>query len=223
MSPNTPIHRIGESLVAEGIITEDQLTIALTEQRKEHHQIGKILVKLGFVSEAVMRDFVSHSYEQDSVDLSKIVPDGEAAHLVPKSLARRHKLLPITWDEHEKLLIVAMADVSNIVALDQIKAAIGGNVTIQPVLGSESEILHAIDNVYGFDFSLDGILHEIETGEIDYQSIAISNDEYSQPLVRLVDVLLADAVKRGASDIHFEPEETFFRIRYRIDGVLQQI
>jgi type II secretory ATPase GspE/PulE/Tfp pilus assembly ATPase PilB-like protein len=92
-----------------------------------------------------------------------------------------------------------------------------------PVLGSEAEIEKSIDQFYGFELSVDGILREIETGEIDYQSLDAETDEYSQPVVRLVNALLSDAVKRGASDIHFEPEEGFLRFRYRIDGVLRQV
>jgi type II secretory ATPase GspE/PulE/Tfp pilus assembly ATPase PilB-like protein len=91
------------------------------------------------------------------------------------------------------------------------------------VLAGESEIARAIDQYYGHELSIDGILHEIETGEIDYRSLAASVDEYSQPVVRLIDALLTDAVKRDASDIHFEPEASFLRIRYRIDGLLRQI
>ncbi len=91
------------------------------------------------------------------------------------------------------------------------------------MLARESDITIGIEHHYGFELSIDGILNEIETGEIDYQSLAAEFDEYSQPVVRLVDALLNDAVKRSASDIHFEPEQGFLRIRYRIDGVLRQI
>ncbi|MDD2948582.1 MAG: GspE/PulE family protein, partial [Rugosibacter sp.] len=91
------------------------------------------------------------------------------------------------------------------------------------LLASESEITQAIDQHYSYELSIDGILNEIETGEIDYRSIASNLDEYSQPVVRLVDALLTDAVKRSASDVHFEPEASFLRIRYRIDGLLRQI
>jgi general secretion pathway protein E/type IV pilus assembly protein PilB len=94
---------------------------------------------------------------------------------------------------------------------------------IETMLGGESEIARAIDQYYGHELSIDGILHEIETGEIDYRSLSASFDEYSQPVVRLIDALLTDAVKREASDIHFEPEANFLRIRYRIDGLLRQI
>ena len=116
-----------------------------------------------------------------------------------------------------------MADTSNIVALDQISAMLVKGITISTVLVNESDISRAIDQYYGFELSIDGILHEIETGEVNYQSMASPSDEYSQPMVRLIDALLADAVQNGASDIHFEPEQSFLRIRYRIDGILRQI
>lgn len=219
-----PHRRIGDMLVDQGIITEDQLKIALTEQKKTPEQLlGKILINLGFVSEAVIRDLMSQTLGQNSVDLSKLVVDHEAIKLVPKSLAYRYTLLPIHFDQTTNTLKVAMADVFNILAIDQLVSALGGTITVEPVMAGEVEIVNAIDNWYGFNLSIDGILNEIETGEVDYQSLSVSGDEYSQPLVRLVDALLSDAVKRGASDIHFEPEKGFLRIRYRIDGVLQQI
>jgi type II secretory ATPase GspE/PulE/Tfp pilus assembly ATPase PilB-like protein len=214
--------RIGEILLDARIISEDQLNIALTEQKKTHEQLGRILVKLGFISEAVLRDVLSQSLGQSTVDLSKLVVDNDAMQLVPKTTARRHNILPISFNKDNNTLIVAMADIFNVLAIDQLVASLGGSVQVEPVLASEVDIVDAIDNIYGFDLSLDGILHEIETGEVDYQSLATA-DEYSQPLVRLVDALLTDAVKRNASDVHFEPEKGFLRIRYRIDGVLQQI
>ena len=116
-----------------------------------------------------------------------------------------------------------MADTFNVAALDQTAALLGGDLELKPLLAAEVEIETAIDHFYGFELSVDGILHELETGELDYHSLEAGADEYSQPLVRLVDALLTDAVKRGASDIHFEPEEGFLRIRYRIDGVLRQV
>lgn len=213
---------IGDILVEQHIISQDQLNVALTEQNKTQEQLGRILANLGFVSEAVLRDVLSQSLGQTSVDLSKLVVDHEAINLIPKNLARRHTLLPISFDQPNNTLTVAMSDVFNVLAIDQLVASLGGTIRIEPVMAGEAEILNAIDNVYGYDLSLDGILNEIETGEIDYQSV-INQDEYSQPLVRLVDALLTDAVKRDASDVHFEPEKGFLRIRYRVDGVLQQI
>ncbi len=91
------------------------------------------------------------------------------------------------------------------------------------MLAGEAQLEDSIDQFYGHELSVDGILREIETGEIDYQSLQAGGDEYTQPIVRLVGALLVDAVKRGASDIHFEPEFAFLRIRYRIDGVLEQM
>jgi type II secretory ATPase GspE/PulE/Tfp pilus assembly ATPase PilB-like protein len=109
------------------------------------------------------------------------------------------------------------------VALDQLRAMLGPQVEIKTLLAAEAQLEDFIDQFYGFELSVDGILREIETGEIDYQSLQAVGDEYTQPMVRLVNALLVDAVKRGASDIHFEPEYAFLRIRYRIDGVLEQV
>jgi len=218
------VHRLGDSLQQSGIISADQLRIALTEQRKNEQQLGKILVNLGFVSENVLRDFISSSQQQESIDLSQLVADPAALEKVPQELARRHHLLPISYDESEKLLKVAMSNTFNVVSLDQLNAILGDQITIKPLLAGETDIMRALDTAYGFDLSIDGILHELETGEVDQQALSMNGQqEYSQPLVRLVNALLADAVKRGASDIHFEPELNFLRVRYRIDGVLQQI
>ena len=149
--------------------------------------------------------------------------DSEAIKLIPKDLARRFHILPLTYDAPRNRLTLAMADTFNVVALDQITALLGGDTDVVPLMAGEAEIEKAIDQFYGFELSVDGILQEIETGEIDYESLEADSAEYSQPVVRLVNALLSDAVKRGASDIHFEPEEGFLRFRYRIDGVLRQV
>ena len=222
MSEKRPV-RIGDLLIEKGLLTQDQLRIALIEQKKQGEPVGKILVQLGFVSEAMMRDVLGSQLDQESVDLSKVVPDPEAIRLLPKEVARRYNMLPINYKPQDKTLTVAMADTFNIVALDQATALLGGDIEIKPLLTGEAEIVEAIDQFYGFELSLEGILHELDTGEIDVHSLQEGSDEYSQPLVRLVDVMLSDAVKQGASDIHFEPEEGFLRVRYRIDGVLRQV
>jgi type II secretory ATPase GspE/PulE/Tfp pilus assembly ATPase PilB-like protein len=121
------------------------------------------------------------------------------------------------------VLTLATTDMFNVVALDQLKAALGGHLEIDTLLAGEAQLLECIDKFYGFDLSLDGILREIETGEVDYASLNPETEEYTQPVVRLVGALLTDAVKRESSDIHFEPEHAFLRIRYRIDGVLEQV
>jgi type II secretory ATPase GspE/PulE/Tfp pilus assembly ATPase PilB-like protein len=220
---NKKPRRLGAILIDEGVITPDQLNIALTEQKKIDLPLGKLLVSLGFATEAIMRSALGEALEQDSVDLANVVPDPEAIKLIDSDTARKHKVIPINYNAMAGTLTIAMSDTFNLFTLDRIRIQIGHHVEITPVLAGETEISNAIDQFYGYELSIDGILREIETGEADYTNYQGDIEEYSQPLVRLVDVMLADAVKRDASDIHFEPEESFLRIRYRIDGVLRQI
>ncbi len=215
--------RMGESLVAQGLITLDQLRIAIKEQKATGLPIGRQLVALGFITEAVVRDQLAHVLGSQSIDLSMVVADPEALALVPEDFARKQRLLPIAYNAERQVLTIATTDMFNVVALDQLKAALGQQVEINTLLAGEAQLIEYTDLFYGFDLSLDGILREIETGEVDYQSLNPETDEYTQPVVRLVGALLADAVKRRASDIHFEPEHAFLRIRYRIDGVLEQV
>ncbi len=215
--------RLGDLLVEKGLLTQDQLQVALTEQKRRGLKLGQVVVALGFVTEAIMRDVLGEALGQESVDLSKMVLDSDLLKLIPRDVARRYRILPLSLDRAKRRLTVAMADTFNVVAIDQLAAQIGEGIHIQPVLAAESEIENAINQFYGFDLSVEGILQEIETGEADYSNLQGDSDEYSQPMVRLVDALLADAVKRGASDVHFEPEAGFLRVRYRIDGVLRQV
>ncbi len=215
--------RLGELLVQQGLITTDQLRIGLTEQKSNNTPIGRQLVRLGFVTEAAIRDAMARTVGQESIDLSQVVADAEALRLVPQEFARRHRVLPIAWDADERALTVATSGLFNVVALDQLRAMLGQGVMLNTLLAAEAQLEDYIDQFYGFELSVDGILREIETGEIDYQSLQAIGDEYTQPMVRLVNALLVDAVKRGASDLHLEPEYAFLRIRFRIDGVLEQV
>jgi len=214
---------IGQILISQGILTADQLRIALLEQMKSKLPVGKLLVNLGFVSEATLRDALSEKLGLQSVDLSQIVIDSSAMKMVPRDFALRHHIFPIALDRERGTLIVALSDTNNIVALDQLRARLRGELELESRLAGDTEISRAIEQYYGHELSIDGILHEIETGEVDYQSLAGAGEQYSQPVVRLIAALLADAVGKNASDIHFEPEQNFLRIRYRIDGVLRQI
>jgi len=225
---NTPalhphLRLLGQILITKGILSEDQLRIALLEQMKSNQPIGKLLVALGFVSEATLRDALSESLGKQSIDLSNAIIDPSALKVVPRDLAKRHHLLPLDYDAANHVLTVAIADINDIVALDRIRVLAGEDIEIDTLLAGETEIDRAIDQCYGYELSIDGILHEIETGEIDFRGLQSSSDEYSQPVVRLIDSILTDAVKRDSSDIHFEPEASFLRIRYRIDGMLRQI
>ena len=217
--------RLGELLVQQGLITQDQLRIALTEQATHKNvPIGRLMVRLGFVTESVIRDIMARTIGQESIDLNQVLVDAEALRLVPQEFARRQRLLPIAFNADQDELTVAITEVFNLTALDQLRAMVGNQVHIKTVLAGQAQLDDFIDQFYGFELSVDGILREIETGEVDYQSLqGDSGDEYTQPIVRLVGALLVDAVKRGASDVHFEPEYAFLRIRYRIDGVLEQV
>ena len=215
--------RLGDLMIQQGLITQDQLRIAIIEQEQNNIPLGRQLVRLGFVSENMVRDLVAHTIGQESIDLSTVVADVDALSMVPEDFSRRFHVLPVAYEDATKTMIVAMADMFNVVALDQLRAMLGGQIQLKPVLAGEAQLEEHIDQFYGYELSVDGILREIETGEIDYQSLTADGDEYTQPVVRLVGALLMDAVKRGASDIHFEPEFAFLRIRYRIDGVLQQV
>jgi type II secretory ATPase GspE/PulE/Tfp pilus assembly ATPase PilB-like protein len=216
--------RLGELLVQQGLITTDQLSIALAEQRHNNIPLGRLLVRLGFVTENAIRDIMARTIGQQSVDLAQVVADPEALKLVPQEFARRNRVLPIAFDANDHVLTIATTEIFNVVAMDQLRAMLGPRIEIKTLLASEAQLEDYIDQFYGYELSVDGILKEIETGEIDYESLqATGGDEYTQPMVRLVNALLVDAVKRGASDIHFEPEYAFVRIRYRIDGVLETV
>ena len=214
---------LGKLLIQKGVISEDQLRIALIEQKRSNEPLGKLLITLGFVTEATVRMALSENLNQQSADLTSLVVDAIALKLIPKEVAKRYRVFPIVYERATDNLILAMSDTSNIVALDQISAMLVKGITITPLLVNESDISRAIDQYYGFELSIDGILHEIETGEVNYASLGTTSDEYSQPMVRLIDAILADAVQNSASDLHFEPEQSFLRIRYRIDGILRQI
>ncbi|MDX1346611.1 MAG: GspE/PulE family protein [Thiomicrorhabdus chilensis] len=212
---------LGQRLIEDGKITSDQLEIALTEQRKTGKKLGEVLFRLGFLTEEAVSEAIGESVGFDSMSLSGIVPDAKAIGFISESFARNYLIMPVSL--RENVLKVAMASPDDILLLDKLKRHIQKpDVQILPTLGVEKEILNTIDNYYGYELSIDGILRELETGQIDINRISEAR-EYSQPMVRLVDSILTDAVKKNASDVHFEPEENYIRIRYRIDGVLQQV
>lgn len=212
-------NRLEDLLLQSGLVNQDQLRIALIEQKQSQLDLPHQLVQLGFVEEAIVRDFVARSNNQESIDLSTVVADNDAIALVPQSFARQHRLLPLSYQQN--ILVIAMTNVFDVVAIDQLRKILNADIQLKVVLASEAQLEEHLDKFYGYTLSVDGILQEIGNGVIDYQSL--DPNRYTQPVVRLVDALLVDAVKRGASDIHLEPEQFFLRIRYRIDGVLQQI
>jgi len=215
--------RLGDILLEQGLISEDQIRIALTEQKRTNEPLGKLFVSLGFVTESVIRDTLGEASGQTSIDIEKVVVDGEAIKLISKENAERFRVLPLTYDKEKNEITLAMADVFDVVSLDHIGNIIGNNIKLNPRHAGENDISKAIDRFYGYELSVDGILAELDTGKTDYGKMDANTNEYDHPLVRLVNAILADAVKHHASDVHFEPEGRFLRIRYRIDGVLRQI
>jgi type II secretory ATPase GspE/PulE/Tfp pilus assembly ATPase PilB-like protein len=216
--------KLGEKLVKSGIISADQLKIALIEQKREARPLGEVLIALGFVSENTFRDALAERLGAQSVQLQGMVADRDALALVPKEMARRHQLFPVSFDPEKRELHVATADPNDVLAVDQLRRELAGRA--EPVwhLAAAAEILRAIEQYYGYELSIDGILQEIETGAVDVNTLTAEQArEYSHPVVRLVDALLTDSVLVGASDLHFEPEAQFVRIRYRIDGVMRQV
>ena len=210
---------IGDLLLAKGLISADQLRIAAIEQTARNEPLGRILVRLGFLDEATLRGALSEALAHASVDLDNAIPDPEALALVPLPVARRYQVVPLAFHAGSGRLQIATADPHDLVMLDQLAAHVARPVLLDPLLAGEAEIARAIDGFYGLEHSLDKILHELETREPQGSEPA----DARHPLVRLVDALVSEAIKQGASDIHLEPEASFLRVRYRIDGVLRQV
>ncbi|MFZ4759099.1 MAG: GspE/PulE family protein [Burkholderiaceae bacterium] len=213
---------LGETLITRGVLSEDQLRIALMEQKARNQPLGKVLVSLGFLTEATLREVLAENLGHRQIDLARLVPSPQALALIPRDVAKRLHVFPVSADDVQRTLTIATPNPNDVVALDQLNALLRAQWQLVPAMAAEGDISSAIDTHYGHELSIDGILHEIETGEVDLRSLD-GGREYSGPIVRLVDSILADAVQRRASDIHFEPEPGFVRIRYRIDGVMRQI
>jgi general secretion pathway protein E/type IV pilus assembly protein PilB len=215
---NAPLP-IGQTLLGAGLIGEDQLRIALHEQQDHHRPLGHVLVELGFVSEAALREVLAARSGLPWVDLGAALADPDAIARVPQALARRHRLLPLQYDAMRHRLIVAMADAHDIVALDRLRAELGPEVRIELRLTGDGELGRAIDRHYGQVSSIEELVRGLE----QHKGNAGTSPRDPQLVMRLVDTLLADAVSRGASDLHLEPEAGFLRIRHRIDGALCQV
>jgi type II secretory ATPase GspE/PulE/Tfp pilus assembly ATPase PilB-like protein len=212
--------RLGDLLIELGLITQDQLRIALMEQKRSQQPLGECLLALGFATEEAVRGALADNLGEKAISLQGVVADPRALVLIPKAVAKRYMVFPVSLDPEKRLLVLASANPNDILAVDQISALLAGGPAIAWRLASQAEILSAIEQLYGYELSIDGVLQELESGKAD---LLQAGEGYSHPVVRLVDSLLADATLRGASDIHFEPEPRFLRIRYRIDGVLRQV
>jgi len=219
---NAPIP-IGQILTSARLIGTDQLRIALHEQQQRKRPLGRLLVELGFVSDTALRDALATHYGHPSVDLGDTLADPDALARVPRALAQRHRLLPLHYDHASQTLTIAAANADDIVAQDRLRAELGPGIRVELRLAADAELSRAIDRHYGQPAAIDDIVHEIEQRDARSELWGGNATSDGQAIVRLVDAMLADAAARGASDLHFEPEAGFLRIRQRIDGTLRQV
>jgi type IV pilus assembly protein PilB len=224
--------RLGDLLVKEKVITPEQLEQATKLQKESHTRLASALVKLGFLSDEDVTNFLSRQYGVPAINLSYFEIDPAVVKLIPYETAKRYQILPLS--RVGASLTIAMVDPTNVFAMDDIKFMTGFN--IEPVVASESSIIVGIDKAYGTskEEELEQVMQSMndmgeaadvevqaEQQEVELKELEKAADE--APIVKLVNLVLTDAVKRGASDIHMEPYEKEFRVRFRIDGVLQLI
>lgn len=218
-TPDAAKGRMGERMVQMKLITEDQLNVALQEKKISGKMLGEIFVELGFVSEEELTAFLAKTSGVEVFDPKTTIFDGDALAIMDKHTALKHQVLPISMDE--QYFYVAMSDPYDVVALDTLRRFVPKGKQIKPSVCTSAVLSNAIDAAYGYASSIKDILSELEEGKAQKDVTSLNEkDAYTHPIVRLVNALVFDAVKMGASDLHFEPEENFVRLRYRLDGVL---
>jgi type IV pilus assembly protein PilB len=220
--------RLGDLLVANNLITRENLSRSLEEQKDSSGQLrlGTILIKNGFISEHDLTSFLSKQYGVPSINLSELEVDSAVTKIIPADVAQKYQIIPV--NRAGNTLIVAMSDPSNIFAVDDIKFMTGYNIEV--VVASEAAIKASIDKFYDQSASLADVMGEMDMEDFevigDEEDIDVSSLEKATedaPVVKLVNLILTDAIKKKASDIHIEPYERTFRVRYRIDGILYEV
>src|SRR5262245_45141935 len=224
--------RLGDRLVAEKLISTDQLQKALAEQKGSAEKLGTILVRLNFITEDSLVSFLSKQYAIPAITVAQVDPDPDVLKLVPEQIAKKHGVLPIK--RMGNTLTLAMADPTNVFALDDVGFMTG--LQIQPVVASEAAIRKAFERLYETGASVTDMMSELEEADTDVEVVEGGEEAFTKadifdlkesadeaPVVRLINMILTDAIRRGASDIHLEPYEKVFRVRFRIDGVLHEI
>ena len=218
--------RLGELLVRENLISLAQLREAQDEQRKAGDRLSYTLTKLGFVDQNQLTTFMSEHYGVPAINLDEFEIDEDVLKLIPRELAVKHTLLPI--NRATNTLIIAMSDPSNLIAIDDVKFSTGYNV--EPVVAGEAALREAIDRYYDDSVRYEDILDDMMDEEVDVVEqggeedvVDLERSSEEAPVVRLVNLILVDAIKKNASDIHVEPYEKSFRVRYRVDGVLYEV
>ncbi len=226
-APAAKTPRIGDLLLREGLVTQDQLNKALSEQRHNGTRVGYNLVKLGYVKETDLTRMLARQHKMPAVDLTKFQVDPRIAKLIPGELALKHSVLPLKRDG--RTLTVAMSDPASMSVLDDIKFIT--RLDIFPVIAGEFTLRNAIEKFYSSgEAQMENLLADLEDDDIEV--LESENDNTADngaslvdeaPVVKLINAIMTDALKRGASDIHFECFEKELRVRYRIDGALQEI
>jgi len=220
-------NRLGELLVREKLISLQQLRRAQDEQKRSGQNLGYTLAKLGYISDGEITNFLSTQYRLPAINLDEYEIEPEVVKLVARDVCEKHRIMPVSRSGAS--LIVAMSDPTNLHAIDDIKFLTGYNV--EPVVASETAIQSAIERYYNVGPSYDEVMADFALGDEDIEFGADDDDinimeleraSEDAPVVRLVNVLLLNAIRKGASDIHVEPYEKKLRVRYRIDGVLHE-
>jgi type IV pilus assembly protein PilB len=219
--------RLGELLVREKLISLQQLRKAQDEQKKTGQTLSYALAKLGFASDGEITNFLSAQYRLPAINLDEYEIDSDVIKLVGKEVCEKHRIIPVSRSGSS--LIIAMADPTNLHAIDDIKFLTGYNV--EPVVAGENGIATAIDRYYNAGPSIEDVMADLHLedeeidfveGEEDINVVELEKASADAPVIRLVNVLLLNAIRKGASDIHVEPYEKQLRVRYRIDGVLHE-
>jgi type IV pilus assembly protein PilB len=220
-------NRLGELLVREKLISMQQLRKAQQDQAGTGKNLSYTLAKLGYISDGEITDFLSTQYRLPAINLDEYEIEADIIRLVSKEVCEKHRLIPVSRSGSS--LIVAMADPANLNAIDDIKFLTRFNV--EPVVASETAIMSAMDRYYNAGPSYEEVMadFQIEDEDIDFASetddintLELEKASEDAPVVRLVNVVLLNAIRKGASDIHIEPYEKRLRVRYRVDGVLQE-
>ena len=226
-APVVAIERIGDLLVREGLITREQLAHALQEQKQSGTRVGYNLVKLGFIEENELTKMLARQYKMPAIDLARFEVDPKIAKMIPTDLAVKNLVLPLKRDG--RTLTIAMADPTNLGVLEDLKFIT--RYDIFPVIAGEFTLRNVIEKIYGTqdEQRLQSLMAEIaddadvEVLEQEDEDAGNAADIDDAPVVKLINAILTDAVKRGASDIHFECFEHELRVRYRIDGALMEV
>jgi len=226
-SNESPDEKLGELLVREDLISPEQLETALAEQKVSGGRLSYHLSRLGYLEESELAEILSRQYNVPSINLSEFEIDPDVIKLIPREVVEKYKVIPISRADNS--LIVAMVDPSNIIAIDDIKFLTGYN--IEAVVATEDSIMATVEKYYDTDSShIEEVLDQFDDEELELiqteEEINVKELQKASedaPVVKLVNLILSDAIKKGASDIHVEPYEKSFRVRYRIDGVLHKV